>query len=320
MYTDIYSFLSDQTNSQLINFRQRLSRTAKEIEEYFTAGAPETNFLIASKDAEEWLTNLAPVLMHQIVTNKLSSRQVYGLERAHFEEKRPISKHIEKYVNRFSNADITANDYCYQILNSLSISIKEAVHQGGRYHRTQELLTNTNLRLLVASIMFEVWGYNTFTGLYYEIDILKLMAKLDTPINLINEKSIIPARVFSDFVEIEDNVQLIASIGQMKIGNMVDPFFVAFSNDLDRDRNTFEEKLRSYVQRYPCLQGQGRACLGKHLLHYYTLEPLEMFNRFGQDIVCFPFEVPEKFKLTDDEKEWNADARRSNYNQDEISY
>lgn len=202
----------------------------------------------------------------------------------------------------------------------LSISMQETVRQGGRYHDTQELLNDINLRLLLASILFEVWGYNTFNGLYHEIKILDLMAKLDTPINLINEESIIPARVFSDFVEIEDNVRLTNNIGQMKIGNMVDPFFAAFSNDLDRDRNTFEEKLRLYVEKYPCLQGQRSSRLGKHLLHYYTLEPLEMFNRFGQDIVCFPFRVPEEFKLTDHEIECQADTRRSNYNQDDIPF
>lgn len=319
MNTDIYSFLGDQTNSELINFRQRLSQTAKEIE-YFTAATPESNFLISSKNAEEWLTNLPPVLMHQIVTNKLSSSQVYGLERAHFEEKRPISRQIEKYVSRFCNADISSNDYCYQILKSLSISMEEAIRHGGRYYETKELLTDINLRLIIASIVFEIWGYNTFTGLYYEINILELMAKLDTPINLINEESIVPVRVFSDFADIEDNVRLINSIGQMKIGHMVDPFFAAFSNDLDRDRNMFEEKLRSLVDRYPCLQGQRLDCLGKHLLHYYTLEPLEIFNRFGQDIVCFPFRIPEKFKLTDHEKECQADIRRSSYNRDDISY
>lgn len=95
MKTDTYSFLGDLTNSELINFRRQLSRTAKEIEECFTADASESDLLISSQDAEEWLNNLPLLLMHQITATKLSSRQVYGLERTHFEEKLGICKYIE---------------------------------------------------------------------------------------------------------------------------------------------------------------------------------------------------------------------------------
>lgn len=319
MKTEIHSFLGDQTNSELINFRQQLSRTAKEVEEYFTA-ASESNLLISSQDADEWMTNLPLILNHQITTIKLSSRQVYGLERTHFEEKLEISEHVQKYVNRFGNIDITANDYCYQILNCLSVSMQQAVVEGGRYHEMQELLNDLSLRMIVASILFEIHGYNTFNGLYYETDILDLMAELDTPINLIHEESIIPVRVFSDFVEIEENVRLIFNICQMKIGNMVDPYFAAFSDDLDRDRNTFEEKLQSYVEKYPCLQGKRLSRLGNHLLDHYTLQPVDVIGMFGQNIICCPFRIPENFKLTESEKIWRAPTCQSDYDQVKILF
>lgn len=305
MNTHIYSFLGEETNSDLLDIRHRLSETSKEIKDYLNAGASEGGLLVASPDADEWLTNLPHIIGHQIITTKLSSRNVYGLERAYFEEKLGISKHIRKYVSRFSDVDISSNDYCYQLLKRMSISMEQADRDGRHYHDMNELLNDSSLRMLIASILFEIGGYNTFNGLYYEIDILALMAKLDTPINLINEETVIPVRVFSDFVEIEQTAELVKDICQIKIGNNVNPHFASFTDEIDLDRYEFEKKLRLYTEKYPCLKGQHLSCLGKYLIHHYTLDPLDMINRHGQEIVCCPFRIPEKFQLTEEEK-WSV--------------
>lgn len=296
-----YSFLDDQTTQALWNFQEHISLTSSSPRELFDLDTPDA-LVVSLEQVVEWLINLPRILAHQIATKKLSSCQVYALERKHFEDKLKIAGDIGNYLSRFPMVNPLAEDYCFLILNSLSIPVKKAVEEGGQYLITHELQTNLSLRHLVASIIYKVDGYNTFIGIYSEIEIYDLMTKIDTPINLIASESIIPVRVFSDFVEITQAAELVIEICNMKVGNIRDLYFAHSSDDIDRDRNILELKLLSYVDKYPCLAGKQLSSLGKYLIDHYTLEPLDMINYIGQEIMCFPFSIPKDLLLTEEEK------------------
>ena len=111
MKTKFYSFLSAESNIELLNFQRQLLNTATDVRKITTADTLEDISLLPIRDANEWLTNLPDILAYQIATNKLLNRQVYGIERTHFEEKLNLSRYIKKYLSRFNDADLSADNF-----------------------------------------------------------------------------------------------------------------------------------------------------------------------------------------------------------------
>jgi hypothetical protein len=301
MKTKRYSFLRKSTKLLLRNLRKQMLSTASEAPSLFFKRLQENTLVIPTKQAEEWIDNLPEMLGYQTAVNKLSRCQVYALERRHFESKFRMVKNIEKYVSKFTN-DTLADDFYAQILTQLSVPLNKAISQRGSFLVTHELQASLQLRKLMASILYDVGGYNTFYGIYYERNINELMRAMDTSINLINESSIIPVRIFSDFVEIVQAEELISTICNIKVGNVRDIFYAAFNDDIDIERDEMEARLFSFVEKYPCLKSKEFSTLGKHLLDYYTREPLDIISQIGQDVVCFPFRIPDHLLLTESEK------------------
>ena len=124
------------------------------------------------------------------------------------------------------------------------------------------------------------------------------MSELDTAFNLRHFKSIIPVRVFSDFVEIADNLEIIKAIDEAKANNRL-PWLHGISRNLNELRDDLEQAVKQMIDKYPVLGSECEAEYAKTLLNFYTMSPSEMIEQLGPNIICCPFEIPEKLRMAD---------------------
>lgn len=266
---------------------------------FISAGIGENALALSSNKAVELVRNIPLIAAHQIVYKKLEIHPLLDpFEVAHFEERRHWSKDIEKYLSQF-NVDPLGTNVISEIAIEMSIQLREVGRSSAKYILIDTFINNPILHRAIGQATRDVWGYNMFSGLFHDIDIVKRMTKLDTALNLRHCKSIIPVRVFSDFVEITDNVEIIKAIDEAKETN-TRPWLHGRSRNFNGLRDDLEQAVERMIYKYPGLADEGEAheC-AKILLNFYTMSPLEVIELLGPNIICCPFELPEKLRLQD---------------------
>lgn len=264
---------------------------------FLSAGIGENALALSSNKAVELVRNIPLIAAHQIVYKKLEIHPLLDpFEVAHFEERRHWSKDIEKYLSQF-NVDPLSTNVISEIAIEMSIQLKEVGRSSAKYILIDTFISNPILHRAIGQATRDVWGYNMFSGLFQDIDIVKRMTKLDTAFNLRHCKSIIPVRVFSDFVEITDNVEIIKAIDEAKETNKR-PWLHGKSRDLNELRDDLEQAVERMFNKYPGLADEPHES-AKVLLNFYTMSPSEVIEQLGPNIICCPFELPEKLRLQD---------------------
>lgn len=270
---------------------------------FLSAGIGENALALSSNKAVELVRNIPLIAAHQIVYKKLEIHPLLDpFEVAHFEERRHWSKDIEKYLGKF-NVDPLGTNVISEIAIEMSLQLREVARSSAKHILIDTFISNPILQRAIGQATRDVWGYNMFSGLFQDIDIVKRMAKLDTAFNLRHCKSIIPVRVFSDFVEITDNVEIIKAIDEAKETN-TRPWLHGRSRDLNGLRNDLEQAVKQMIDKYPVLGSECEAEYAKTLLNFYTMSPSEMIEQLGPNIICCPFEIPEKLRMADFANLW----------------
>lgn len=288
MKTKIYPFLTEPANIELSEFRFKLCQSAKTMDLFPIKDLSENPRVI---ELEKFLTlfdNLPLMVVFRVAKTKLDSIQVYGLERKTFEENLSYAGDIETFLKNFPSVNPLSEDAFFKIVESLSIPFSEAQQQEGKFLRSQDWIENVSLKVLMARIIWQCDGYNNWYGTNFIQGTNKMMSRLNTASNLIMEKSILPAAVYHDAIDIMQAVNLIFDITDFLCGGKGDPWYV--SDDVERDRTTLEEKLKDYTEKYPCLAGKNYSKFGAILLREYTMSPAQMVERLGQ--IPFPFPSP----------------------------
>lgn len=245
----------------------------------------------------ELVRNIPSIAAHQIVYKKLEIHPLLDpFEVAHFEERRHWSKDVEKYLSQF-NVDPLSTNVISEIAIEMSIQVREVGRSSAKYILIDTFISSLILHRAIGQATRDVWGYNMFSGLFQDIDIVRRMAKLDTAFNLRHCESIIPVRVFSDFVEITDNLEIIKAIDEAKETN-TRPWLHGRSRDLNGLRDDLEQAVEQMIDKYPGLADESHDS-AKVLLNFYTMSPLEVIELLGPNIMCCPFELPEKLRLHD---------------------
>lgn len=277
------------------------------------AGIDSSVLVISRRNAVELIRNIPAIVAHQTLIRRLEVRPLSDrFEVDHFEERKHWSKEIERYLKQFK-VDPVESNVISRIATEISVPLKKVSKASAKYILTGVFINDHLLNRTIAMATRDVWGYNTFSGLFLDSTILERMEKLDAAFNLQHCKSIIPVRVFCDLDEIIECVDLTTSINGAFIGGR--RVMLNADRDIEEVRNELEEYLFQLVEKYPVLRDESPDNFGKVLVNFYTMSPKEMIKRLGPSVICCPFKVPKELH-TDDTyllKEWDDDVEPMEY-------
>jgi hypothetical protein len=273
---------------------ESISRSSSKLRE---VGVDENTLVISSDNAAELIKKIPLIVAHQTIIRKLKIRPLSDpYEVDHFEDRKHWPKNISQYLKQFKANPFDTN-VIFQIAIEKSMPLKKVARGSRKFVLTGAFNNDPLLNRTIGLATRDVWGYNTFSGLFHDVKIIERMAKLDTAFNLKHLKSIIPVRVFSDFVDIKDSVEIITSIRESSIGGP-GVLLHGVDRDLEELQDELEDVVCQFVEKYPILEGNTPTDFGSRLLNYYTMPPKKMIRRFGPNIICCPFEVPEALRST----------------------
>lgn len=278
------------------------------------AGIDSSVLVISRTNAVELIRKIPAIVGHQTVFRRLEIRPLCDpYEVSHFEERKHWSKAIGKYLEQFK-ADPLEPNVISRIATEMSVPLKKVSTASAKFILTSVFINDHLLKRTIAMATRDVWGYNTFSGLFLDSTILERMEKLDAAFNLQHCKSIIPVRVFCDLDEILECVDITTSINNAFMGG--DGVML---HGLDRDHEELRDELQDYisefVEKYPILKSENPKDFGKLLVNFYTMSPKEMIKRLGPNIICCPFEVPKELHTADNYllKKWGREAEPIEY-------
>lgn len=289
----VSKILGPQTKRMLKHVIRQMDSSSVKPSRLLAMGITDCAPVISKSSMRELIELLPKVLAYQIVSRKLSTCSVYGLERERFEELKKYAGRVKEKLALF-NLDYTHDDLFFKLIKHKSTTLKKSSLKF-EYVLVDQLISNLFLRRLISYITFDLWGYNGFTGLYLDMEILKRMNLMDTAYSLQSEKSITPLRVFADFVDIHDSIDRLVDISKQ---NRIDKSVVYFrSNNLRMDKRELRLKLSQYVEKYPFLSQKKLEEYPLLVLARYTREPSFIIDELGPDTMCFPYTIPTTLNL-----------------------
>jgi hypothetical protein len=300
MKTKTYSFLGDNTINALSDFRNEMLCSAKTAEHFSIKDLAENPLVIEVEDFLKLLDNMPFILVYRVAKVKLGCIQVYALEKKNFEEKLACAGNIKRFLNKFPSIDPLSENVFFQMVENRSIPFNEAQKLKGEFLASPDLIANVSLRLIMARILWECDGYNNWYGTYFISETNKMMSRLNIANRLMGEKSILPVAIYHDAIDILQAVDLVNNITDFLSGGEGDPWYS--TDNLERDREILEKKLKRYTEKYPCLAGKDFLKFGALLLKEYTMNPTQMIERLGPNTIAFPFALLKNDKLSTIEK------------------
>jgi len=295
-----YSFLSAFVDRELSNFKQTMFNLA-ESSEILSKEISENTPVIRIEDFLKLLNEVPRILVYQASKRRLDGCHVHGLERDHYKKKLVHAGDIEKYLRNFNSVDPLSEDVISQMIKALSGRLGKTEEKDSVI-RVHDLIPNADLDIIIASILFEVDGFNTFYGIYYVDEIYNLMSQLDFADNLYDEESILPVHVFRDYVDIRQSIEMILEIEDFMAGEQSSLGWFYDTSDLEGNRRILEKRLRNYVVKYPILEAERISEFDTKLLDTYMKTPGEMVAIYGGDIICFPFKASDEQGIFDNDR------------------
>jgi hypothetical protein len=289
--------LDATTKKSIQLYVENIESTSRSSSKLLEIGVDENTLVISRTNAVELIKKIPFIVGHQTIFRKLKVRPLLDpYEVVHFEERKNWPQDIEMYLKQFK-ANPHDTTLIFQIAIEMSTPLKKVSGNSGKFSLTGTLINDPSLYRTIALATRDVWGYNTFSGLFFDIKITDRMLALDTAFNLQHHKSILPVRVFSDFVEIEDARQVLVAIDEAEATGSA-PILHGITRKLEDLHQDSTERIDQIAGKYPCLAADDweHEEFGKILLNYYTKSPSDMIEMLGPNVICCPFILPKKFR------------------------
>jgi hypothetical protein len=293
------SFLSQHTNKVRNEAARRLERISLPKRELLDLSVGSTPNLISLEAAIKWLLILPFLIQYRIAKRKLRDFLPFGLEREFFTDRKDISE-LALLESDFDIKKPWSNGAWTKAVIEYSQQIRSKNHAATKFVTVEELVSCPMVKKTAALSSLDSGGYNTFWDHNNDGDYYPLLSKMDTPLNHADKKTLTPAEVIGDYIEIDLLVCSLTSTNHSAVHHVNNNrYYRVDKRSIRNDRSLLEERLYSFTQKYPVLKGCEVTDFGRYLLNHYSMVPSQIIKRFGHQILCVPFDL-------DDNADWLA--------------
>lgn len=305
------SFLSQQTNQILNEAVRRLSKISLPIKDLKKIARASTTGIISVEKAIKWIEILPAQIAYRVATKKLKDFQIWGAERDFFENRKWRAKEALCESDLRIQNPLADNAWTKAVIDSRQL-LGSVKNNKAKFILLDQLISNPMMKKIAAFSNLDCGGYHIFWDHNNDGEYYPLFSRMDTPLNLANERHLTPVEVLADSIEIQDLVKTLTYVNRHILHKREDQYY--HNRDKQRnpilDRTILEDRIYSFSEKYPVLRDRESTDFLWYLHNHYSMTPDQIIARFGYEILCVPFDLKENTDWISGEadvpKNWNV--------------